>query len=407
MFYVFSRPTQPPPMMRKTTIANVVLTIAVLYILSPYMFEKYFFFNELLAATGFTLLLYKRLRTGNDAISVAMILLISWCGIHAISSLVRMDGIYFYLRNAVIMYSMFTFFIGFYLLKYLGPYINKIRTALRVFIGTFLLIPLPRLYFERYAVAMLFPALFKNTASRWVPVLLILLNIIYAITYKSSTSGVAAMFFLFLFLSPGYRFFTQSLLVMLILFTALFIHLNPYLSLISYNWTFENENPIYKVVHSHPLLGLDGNSTWRLVLWNQLLVDNFPGNLFGLGFGTPAVKYYPVEDYNKLHTLPYVLGGHNAFVYLFSRLGLPYILLTVFIYLKVFREYFYHKAYYFSNNQVLIFWSFFASSVIALFNPALETPLYAGGYWMLLGFTARAIYDRQKSTLPNEDPVHS
>ena len=393
--------------MRKTTIATVILTIALLYILSPYMFEKYFFFNEILSATGFAILLNKRLRVGNDAISIALVLLLSWCSIHAITSLARMDALYFYLRNSVIMYSMFTFFIGFYLLKYLGPYINKIRSGLRAFIATFLLIPLPRVFFERYAVAMLFPALFKNSASKWVPVLLILLNIIYAITYKSSTSGVAAIFFTFLFLCPGYKFFSQTMVVILVSFAVFFIYMHPYLALISYKWTFENQNPIFNVVRSHPLLAIDGNSTWRLVLWDQFLVDDFPANIFGLGFGTPAIKYYPVEDYSKLHTLPYVLGAHNAFIYLFARLGLPYIIFTFFIYAKVFKEYFYYKSYYFANNQVLIFWSFFASSLIALFNPALETPLFAGGYWLVLGFTARAIYNRQKAIVPYESPVHS
>lgn len=393
--------------MRKTTIANVILTIALLYILTPYMFEKYFFFNEILSATGFAILIYKRLRVGNDPISIAVVLLLGWCAIHAITSLVRMDALYFYLRNSVIMYSMFTFFIGYYLLKYLGPYINYIRKVLRAFIGVFLLIPLPRVFFERYAVAMLFPALFKNAAAKWVPVLLIVLNVIYAITYKSSTSGVAAMFFTFLFLCPGYKFFKQTMVVALVGFVAFFIYMHPYLALISYKWTFENENPIYNVVRSHPLLGIDGNSTWRLVLWDQLLVDAFPANIFGLGFGTPALRYYPVEDTAKLHTLPYVLGAHNAFVYLFARLGLPYLLFTFLIYRRIFREYFYNKAWYVANNQVLIFWSFFAASVIAVFNPFLETPLFAGGYWLLLGFIARAIHNRHKNITPYENPVHS
>ena len=114
-------------MMRKETIANVILTIAVLYILSPYMFEKYFLFNELLSAIGFLLLIYKRFRIGNDPISMAVLLLFIWNGVHAVSSLVRMDTVYFYLRNSVIMYSMLTFCIGFYLLKYLGRFIDRIR----------------------------------------------------------------------------------------------------------------------------------------------------------------------------------------------------------------------------------------------------------------------------------------
>jgi hypothetical protein len=384
-------------MMRKATIAYVIFTIAILYIITPWFFEKKLLFNELLSATGLLLLVWKRFRVGNDPVSVGMILLLSWCGIHAIVSLARMDTIYFYLRNMVILYSMFAFFIGFFLLKYLGSFVNRIRLLLRAFIGLFILIPLPRTLFERFGVAMLFPALFKNTANKWIGLLLIVLNIIYGISYDSFTSMLVAAFFMLLFISPGYRFFIQVSFCVLVVFTVVFIYLHPNLTMISYNWAFRTDRPIHYVMDSHPLLGIDGNSTWRLVLWDQLLVDDFPQNIFGLGFGTPVLKYYPVEDYDKLHTLPYVLGGHNSYVYLFARLGIVYLVLTLYIYAAVFKEYFYHKAWYKSNNLILVFWSFFTVTIIALFNPVLESPIYASAYWMLLGFTARAIYNRRNA----------
>src|SRR6202035_2377594 len=118
--------------------------------------------------------------------------------------------------------------------------------------------------------------------------------------------------------SPGYRFFMQVVSICFLVFALVFIYLQPNLSLIANRYSPYDQVGIFDVIHSHPLLSLDGNSTWRLVLWNQIIVDNFPGNLFGLGFGTPVLKYYPVEDYSKLQTLPYVLGSHNSFVYLFG-----------------------------------------------------------------------------------------
>ena len=384
-------------MMRKATIAYLVFTVTLLYIITPWFFEKKLLFNELLAATGFLLLAYKRFRVGNDPVTLGMILLLSWCAMHALVSLVRMDSVYFYLRNMVIMYSMFAFFIGFFLLKYLGSFVNKIRLLLRAFIGLFLLIPLPRTFFERFGVAMLFPALFRNAANKWIGLLLIVLNVIYGISYDSFTSMLVAGFFILLFISPGYRFFMQTSFLLLVGFAIVFIYLHPNLNMISDNWAFRTDKPIHRVMDSHPLLDIDGNSTWRLVLWNQLLVDDFPRNLFGLGFGTPVLKYYPVEDYNKLHTLPYVLGGHNSYVYLFARLGIVYLVLTLYIYVTVFKEYFYHKDWYRSNNLILVFWSFFTVTMIALFNPVLESPIYASAYWMLLGFTARAIYNRRNA----------
>jgi hypothetical protein len=141
-------------------------------------------------------------------------------------------------------------------------------------------------------------------------------------------------------------------------------------------------------------LSLDVNTTWRLVLWKEVLVDNFPGNILGLGFGTPMMKYFPVEDYNKLDTLPYVIGAHNSYIYLFGRLGIPYLFFLFSVYIKIFKEYFYYKTYYYSNKTILIFFSFFAISIVALFNPTLESPVYASLYWILLGFLAKAIYNR-------------
>ncbi len=394
-------------MMRKSTIANVIFTIAVLYIISPYFFERKLLFNEILSAIGFLLLVSKRFRIDKDHINIAFALLLGWGAVHAIVSLARMDSLYFYFRNLVILYSMMGFFIGYYLFRYLGAYIKKIRSLLRAIIGVFIFIPLPRILFERFGVAMLFPALFKNAAAKSTSLLLIAMCIIYAFVYSSSTSALVAMFFMLLFISPGYRFFMQTMFCVFVAFTVVFIYLHPNLALISYKFTFFSENPIYNVIRSHPLLSIDGNSTWRLVLWNELIVDDFPGNLFGLGFGTSALKYYPVEDYAKLDTLAYVLGGHNSYIYLFARLGIVYVFITLYIYGVVFKEYFYHKKYYLANNEALIFWSFFIMSIIAMFNPALETPIYASAYWMLLGFTARAIHNRKMITRIHENTVRS
>lgn len=397
-------------MIRKATIAYCIFTIALAYIISPWFFEKAFLFNELLSAIGLLLLIYKRFRIGKDWISICMVLLIIWGSVHAVTSLFRMDSFYYYLRNMVILYSMFAFFIGFYCFKYLGNYINKIRTALRQYIGVFVFIPLPRFLFERFGMSMLFPALFKKASNRWVPYLLLVINIIYAIVYDSLTAVVLTAFYIFLFISPGYKFFSQAVTILAIVFVSLFIYLQPYLSLISWDYSHYNTIGIYHVIRSHPILSLDGNSTWRLVLWKEIIVDNFPANIFGLGFGTPALRYYPVADYSKLDSLPYVLGSHNSFVYLYGRLGIIYALLIIPIYIRVFKEYFYYKSYYYSNNHILLFWSFFASTIIALFNPALESPIYASGYWLLLGFVAKAIHTRYLLTHKKniiESPVYT
>src|SRR5688500_3422605 len=91
------------------------------------------------------------------------------------------------------------------------------------------------------------------------------------------------------------------------------------------------------------------------------------------------------------------MGAHNSFIYLFGRLGIVYLLLIIIVYATVCKEYIYHILSYYSNNQVLVFCSFYTITVIALFNPALESPVFASAYWMLLRFTARCILNRQAS----------
>jgi hypothetical protein len=390
-------------MIKKRTIAYVIFSLLLCYIVSPWFFEKKLLFNEILAISGIGFLFYKRLRVGNDPITICIILLLLWGFIHALVSIFRMDSLYYYLRNSVILYSIFAFFTGYYCLPYLPRYIQKIRQLLRWYIGVFLLVPLPRLFFERFGMAALFPALFKKPG-RWTLVLLVLINIIYGLSYDSATAFLISAMYLFLLVSPGYRFFKQVTGIMLICFIIFFISVQSNLSLISKHYNYYSDKAIHEVMNSNRLLRIDGNSTWRLVLWKEVLVDHFPANLLGIGLGTPMMKYFPVEDYSKLGSLPYIIGAHNSFIYLFGRLGFVFPLLMGIIYIRIFKEYFYHKSYYYSTRFILIFWSFFAFTMIALFNPALESPIYASGYWLLLGFTARVIQNRNMQSAVSGKP---
>ena len=289
---------------------------------------------------------------------------------------------------------MFTFFIGFFSLHYLGGFIAKIRQFLYYYIVVLLFLPISKFLFERYGMATLFPTLFRR-AGRYTLPLLIIINTIYSITYSSSTSFVLSLFYFLLIIVPGYKFFKQLMILTFVGFSIFFLSILPELGLIKNNFSFYNEEAIRTVMNSNRILGLDPNNTWRLVLWKQFIIDLFPRNLIGIGFGTPAIMYYPVADFSKLDSLPYVLGAHNSFIYLFSRLGIFYLLITVPIYSIVFKEYFYQKQYYRSNNEILIFYSFFAITIISFFNPTLESPIFAGGYWLVLGFVARSIYNRK------------
>jgi hypothetical protein len=379
---------------KKKHIAYLILVMIVCYIISPWFFEKKLLFNELLSAIGLVLLAYKRFKVGTDIISLCLILLLGWGIVHAVVSIPRADNIYYYIRNLVIIYSILTFFIGYYIFPYLAGFARKFHQLLRVYIGIFLLLPVSKFLFERFGMSTLFPALFRNISHKWYLPLLILLNFIYSITYSSLTAIILAVFCLVLLIVPGYKFFKQASYVLFFSFAIIFVFLIPGLSTIAINYSYSDNSAIYQVMKSHPLLGIDGNSTWRLVLWKQIIVDHFPANIFGMGFGTPVLKYFPIEDFTKVPALPYILGAHNSFVYLFGRLGIVYVILMLVIYRQIFKEYFYFKSFYYKSKGILIFWSFFAISIVAAFNPVLESPVFSGSYWFFLGLLVRVINQR-------------
>ena len=157
----------------------------------------------------------------------------------------------------------------------------------------------------------------------------------------------------------------------LIAFSIFFWKIVPNLSLISQHYNHFNERGIKTVVNSNRILAFDPNSTWRLILWKQSIIDRLPGEYTGIGFGTPMYKYYPIEDHKKIPQLPYVMGAHNSFVYVFARLGIGFVAAIGIIYHEVMKSFFRIKSFARERRELLLFYSFFAVTFIAVFNPAI------------------------------------
>ena len=200
----------------------LLFTAALLYMTIPYLFEKYLFFNELLSLAGFCILVANRFKIGSDTISKIILALILLGLFHAVVSIFRMDTIYYYLRNSVILYSMFTYFIGYYGYKHFFPTIKKIQNSFRFYYTIFLLKPAENLWFDRFSISTSLPLLFSRHRGFYTVLLLSFFTTIHALDYKSATSFVAALFVIFAYLTPSYNFFRQVVILGFIVFTVFF-----------------------------------------------------------------------------------------------------------------------------------------------------------------------------------------
>jgi hypothetical protein len=388
-------------MIKKQNIAIIFFLVALCYVISPWFFEKKLFFNELLSFSGLGMLAFHRFKVERSELMLFLFLLVGLGTVHLFVSLWRMDGFYLYLRNSVIVYSMFSFFLGYLTFKYLPVFIIQIRRLLTLYIGFFLLAPLSKFFFERFGMSILFPVTIYNRSLRYGLLFLMLLCLIYSVIYSSATILILFLFYSALLIIPGYKAAKQLGFFILIFFISFFISIQSNLSLMDYYYSVYNSDGIDAVMQSNWILGIDPSTTWRLIFWKQAIVDQFPNNILGLGFGTPLFKFFPVYEIEKLPILPYVMGAHNSFVYLFARMGIAFVFIILGIYRIIFKEYFYFKTFYYNNQSILIFWSFFAVTIIAIFNPVLESPIYSSAYWLLLGFLAKAIFLRKQTQTVN------
>ena len=102
------------------------------------------------------------------------------------------------------------------------------------------------------------------------------------------------------------------------------------------------------------------------------------------------------------------MGAHNSFVYVFARLGIGFVAAIGIIYHEVMKSFFRIKSFARERRELLLFYSFFAVTFIAVFNPALESPIYAVGYWTILGLLSGAIQHVKKEVPAfHESPVYT
>ena len=400
---------------RKRLILYFFFTLFILYGLSAPIFERILFFNELLSFVGLTIFLFKTFRAKNklffpdSTIYKAVLFLLIWCIIQLIISTTQFTNIYYYLRSSVIFYSIFSFFIGFYYYENFKVFLKKTRIFLKIYILCFLAVP-GSIFLERFTSALFMPWLVKNPNGIFSRILVFILLFTLAISYSSMTVVQVAILLFGILILQNFTQFKLLFVSTVIFFSFFFFHFSSNLSL--YNTgkyqLYGQSGGIDNVVKTHKIFQLDYNSTWRAVFWYRVVVENYPKNLIGIGFGTPLIYYktgaHTADSPHKDEYNAHVTGCHNTYLTLFVRLGIPFIVFIFVIYYKVMDFYYSKRKLIREKNEEGIFWAFFIVTIIGLFNLFLETATAASIYWILLGFISKIIYN---STKEINSEVHS
>jgi hypothetical protein len=378
----------------------------ILYGLSAEIFERILYFNELLALSGLLFFTAHTLfqKQGfiilpKEAIYRLVVIFLLWCSIQLLISIALKTNWYYYLRNSVICYSAFSFFLGYYAYESFVALWKRVYHWVFSYIACFLIYP-SSVFLERFTTAFFFPLFFKKLQYRTI-FFIFVLNCILAIRYSSLTITVVALALVFILLINSYAHFKLFILSGILAFAIFFSLFIPNFKLYQQGQyhLYGQGDGMNAVVSSHFLLSLDYNTTWRTVFWYRTIVENFPNNLIGIGFGTPLISYK--EGYNTAES-PYtdehdahVTGCHNTYITLFARLGLPFILIISLIFRNVFREFYTYKHFYATKKEGMTFAAFITISIIGCFNLLLESPTAAAVFWVLLGMLSRITYLRK------------
>ncbi|MCS6955828.1 MAG: O-antigen ligase family protein [Candidatus Calescibacterium sp.] len=398
----------------------IVFCIFFLYGLNHTIFERKFFFNEILSLLGL-ILFFRNLALQKLPLKISKIqnhiifyVFAFWllCIVHLITSISIKTNWYYYLRNSVIFYSSFSFWIGYFLYEDFRVFFHKIKylILLLLLIGEIISILFDVYILDRYSVAVFIPLIFIDRKFTYKH----LLYIIALALFHSFQQPSATLFFLIvgitiLYFIPSYKLFVIFASLTLVLFISFFVLFSSHLEKNKINGDCCLYGNLYAVVTSHKIFAYDGNSTWRAVLWYKAITERFSENLWGIGFGTPLLYYHKnmhVQYFEEMHKFSprgnaeyeiHVSGLHNTFLTLFLRLGIIILFWFFVVYANIFHFFYQFKSILSNSGELSIFLSFIAISFIGLFNLLLESPIYASLFWVLLGVISKMI-ETKKNT---------
>lgn len=374
-------------------IAIILFLLLTLFFFNSDYFERTFFFNEIISLIGFVFFLSKITRAKNFKIkkgsySFYILVFISICVFHLFYSINKMTSLYYYARNTVILYSVFSFYLGYYFFERYHAIALGFRKELLAVVSTSVVFF--KMILARYSGPILLP-LFTGIKSLSNVILLFALILIHSAKEDALSVAVIIPLFLLVFLSRSFKEFSRYFLagVSLIILFFLYFFDNFMLYKTGYYNYFGNVQAIY---NSHPALSVDINVTWRILLWFRYIVERFPDNIIGIGFGTPMLDYIAERrshwtGNDEIHA--HVSGAHNSYLTLLLRLGVVGFYAVAMISRKVFKDYFRVRKQGKFRQYIPYYFVWIGMFSLIIFNLGLESPLRAGLFWIATGFVAK------------------
>ncbi|RJQ28959.1 hypothetical protein C4565_02830 [Candidatus Parcubacteria bacterium] len=358
------------------------------YAANPVFFERKFYINEILSFIGFLFFLsnpviYKT----KDYLYNSVILTLCIFFLYALLSLLFYKDLYGYLRNLVLVYSIFSFFLG---IKFFNVLIKMEKH------DPFFLCPLivtalfsfHEFYRTGYAVTLPLYLTAFTKYHRWFSLYLIILTMLILREIVGGSTPVFIALFLVLLTILNQKRKIIALIIFLIASTLSMIYIKPYLDFLIKGVS------LYDVLKIDPLLMLDGNATTRLFIWGFLLHKVFLFNIFGIGLGTPFLPKEFIWDnlmmWIKDPNIEYTIGAHNSFITILVRFGIIGFVPFILLYWNLIKDYINDRERKIHHRIIYLYYAFFIITGCALLNVVLESPIQSSLYWGTLGILYKA-----------------
>ena len=354
------------------------------YVNHPHFFEKKYFLNELFSLIGlFVFLSHPVIYKRKDYIYNSVMMILFIFSVYAAGSLMVFQDLYGYLRNTVIVYSIFSFFLGMKLYQML----QHVSSRDLLFLSA--LLPSGSFYRVSYAASL------PIYLSRYIRSfnghsLLMVLGIIVGVKlYYGGMTSIAVVLLLIVLRLLTRRTVIFFYITLILTIAGLLLFLRPYLEFL-----LREEFRIDDILPLHPLLTIDRKASTRFFLWAYAFYEVFLNNLLGIGLGTTLMpSEFLWEDMRMLFRDPhveYTLGVHNSFLTILARFGIIGLLPFITLNFKLINDFIRDKEKKSESRTLFFYYSFFIITGCAQFNVVLESPMHASVYWGTLGILYQA-----------------